>query len=72
MIERVSWRVRLLTAHAPLGSQCEELAHSLSEDMQEKGLWAKTLTLKLKSTDFQVPSPALRRCRVWTSQPPAS
>eukprot|EP00959_Pyramimonas_sp_CCMP1952_P072425 1512846-Pyramimonas_sp.AAC.1 len=34
--------------------QCEELAQSLSEDMREKGLWAKTLTLKLKGTDFQV------------------
>lgn len=34
--------------------QCAELAEKLSADLAEDGLKGRTLTLKLKSTNFEV------------------
>jgi hypothetical protein len=48
-----------ITAWPLLRAKCEELAQALSEDMHREGLWAKTLTLKLKTTDFQVKTASL-------------
>ena len=46
--------------------QCTELAQKLAEDMAEEGLRGKTLTLKLKATNFEV------RTRAVTLQQPVS
>lgn len=41
-------------ADGTLVAQCADLAEKLAEDMANKGLRGKTLTLKLKETNFEV------------------
>ena len=43
-----------LTAKAEMFEKCHSICHNLAKQMKEKGLKGKTVTLKLKSTDFEV------------------
>jgi hypothetical protein len=48
---------KAMRAWPELEAMCSKLAHALAEEMHAKSLRAKTLTLKLKQSDFQVGVP---------------